>query len=196
MKKTWRRRNYFIKKELQGKYIFAFFLFVIVGSGVFAAILSMLTADTLTVVYKNYDLRIGKTPLILLREILSAHWIFVVLAGLVVVVLAMFFTHRLAGPLFRFERSVGEMVKGNFAFRIHLRKRDEGKELAESMNQLMDMISSNVQEMRRLSDEIGDRLSQAGSEKQDNVEATVKEAGTLNRRLREILYRFKLDNDE
>ena len=45
MGKTWRRRNYFIKKELQGRYIFSFFLFVILGSIIFSLIFSMLSAD-------------------------------------------------------------------------------------------------------------------------------------------------------
>lgn len=199
MKKKWRRRNYFIKKELQGRYIFTFFLFVIAGSIVFTLIFSMLTSDTLTIAYKDYNLRIGKTPLILLREILGAHWIFIVTAALVVVVLSMFFTHRLAGPLFRFEKSVEEMVKGNFDFEIHLRKKDEGKELAETMNRLIDMISSSVKEMRGLTDKIGDRLAEADRSDDQTKECTgtaagIKEARALNQRLREILYQFKIKN--
>lgn len=201
MKKTWRRRNYFIKKELQGKYIFAFFLFVILGSVIFSLIFSMLSADTLTIAYKDYDLQIGKTPLILVREILSAHWIFIVTAGLAVVVLSMFLTHRFAGPMFRFEKSVEEMVKGNFDFKIHLRKKDEGKELAEALNQLIDVISSDVKEMRRLTDEIRDRLAESGraddsAKESSEVGAGLKEVDALNQRLREILYRFKIKNNE
>lgn len=201
MKKTWRRRNYFIKKELQGKYIFAFFLFVILGSVIFSLIFSMLSADTLTIAYKDYDLQIGKTPLILVREILSAHWIFIVTAGLAVVVLSMFLTHRFAGPMFRFEKSVEEMVKGNFDFKIHLRKKDEGKELAEALNQLIDVISSDVKEMRRLTDKIRDRLAESGraddsAKESSEVGAGLKEVDALNQRLREILYRFKIKNNE
>ena len=199
MKKRWRRRNYFIKKELQGRYIFTFFLSVIAGSVVFTLIFSMLASDTLTIAYKDYNLRIGKTPLILLREILAAHWIFIVIAAIVVVVLSMFFTHRFAGPLFRFEKSAEEMVKGNFDFDIHLRKKDEGKELAEIMNRLIDMISSSVREMRGLTDEIDDRLAEAGrsgdqTKESKGTEAGIKETRVLNQRLREILYQFKIKN--
>ncbi len=201
MGKTWRRRNYFIKRELQGRYIFSFFLFVILGSIIFSLIFSMLSADTLTIVYKNYDLQIGKTPLILLREILGAQWIFIATAGLAVVVASMFLTHRFAGPMYRFERSVEEMVKGNFDFRIHLRKKDEGKELAEGINQLIGMISSDVKEMRRLADQIEARLAEAcisDSDRKEDKEITAKirEAAALNQKLREMFYRFKIKNNE
>ena len=111
MERTWKRRNYFIKRELQGKYIFSFFIFVITGSIIFTIIFSLLSADTLTVVYDNYNLQIGKTPSVLLREILSANWIFIVAGGLTVAVLSMFLTHRFAGPLFRFEKSIDEMTQ-------------------------------------------------------------------------------------
>ena len=201
MKKTWRRRNYFIKKELQGKYIFIFFLAVILGGVVFSLIFTMLSADTLTIAYKNYDLTIGKTPSILLREILGTNWIFVLTAGLVVVVVSMFLTHRFAGPMFRFEKSVEEMLKGNFDFRIRLRKNDEGKELAEMMNRFIDMFSSSVKEMRHLSDEIGARLAEADRSdvpgtSHAHADTPIKEADALNQRLREILYRFKITNNE
>ncbi|MFA6056485.1 MAG: hypothetical protein WC769_14055, partial [Thermodesulfovibrionales bacterium] len=90
MNRTWKRRNYFIKKDLQGKYIFSFFIFMVAGSIIFTLILSLLSSDTMTIVYDNYKLQIGKTPLILMKEILSAQWIFVVAGGFLVVVLSMF----------------------------------------------------------------------------------------------------------
>jgi methyl-accepting chemotaxis protein len=197
MKRAWRRRNYFIKKDLQGRYIFSFFLFVIAGGVIFTLIFSLLSANTLSIAYEDYSLRIGKTPVILLKEILSANWIFIVAAGVFVVVLSMFLTHRFAGPMFRFEKSVGEMMRGNFDFQIHLRKKDEGKELAEMMNELTRMVSSSVGEMRRLSDEIGVVLAAARkaiTEAKGIQEADLKlnEAGTLNGRLREILAYFKI----
>jgi methyl-accepting chemotaxis protein len=201
MKKTWRRRNFFIKKDLQGKYIFAFFLFVVGGSIIFTLIFSMLSANTLTITYKDYDLQIGQTPLMLLREILSAHWIFIITAGLAVVVVATFITHRFAGPMFRFEKSVEEMLNGSFDFQIRLRKKDEGKELAEKINQLIDMISSRMNEMKRLNNKIGDCLAEARQSDDQIKELTetadgIKEARALNQKLREILSQFKIKNDE
>jgi methyl-accepting chemotaxis protein len=201
MKRTWRRRNYFIKKELQGKYIFSFFILVITGSILFTLIFSLLSFDTLTIVYKNYNLQIGKTPLILLKEILGAHWIFIFTAGLAVVIISMFLTHRFAGPMYRFEKSLEEMIRGNFNFEIRLRKKDESKELARMMNQLMSMLSSKLKEMRHLTDEINSNLTDASksvnqSEEGKKAAIEMDKASVLTRRLSDILYSFQIKNEE
>src|SRR5438309_11848334 len=51
-------------------------------------------------------------------------------------VLSIYLTHRLAGPLFRFEQAARELIRGNLALRIRLRKRDELHELAGLLNQV------------------------------------------------------------
>jgi methyl-accepting chemotaxis protein len=201
MKRTWRRRNYFIKKDLQGKYIFSFFIFVITGSILFTLIFSLLSFDTLTIVYKNYNLQIGKTPFILLKEILGAHWIFIFTAGLTVVIISMFLTHRFAGPMYRFEKSLEEMIRGNFNFEIRLRKKDDGKELARMMNQLISMLSSKLKVMRHLTDEINSTLANASgsvnqSEEGKKAAIDMDKANVLTRRLSDLLYSFQIKNEE
>jgi methyl-accepting chemotaxis protein len=201
MNRTWKRRNYFIKKDLQGKYIFSFFIFVVAGGIIFTLILSLLSSDTMTIVYDNYKLRIGKTPLMLMKEILSAQWIFIVAGGFMVVILSMFLTHRFAGPIFRFEKSMEEMTKGNLNFRIYLRAKDEGKELAEKINILIDMLSSNIKEMRRLSEEVNNKLTDANNSLKENKEGKetaldIEIAGDLNRRLHEILQKYTVKDDK
>ncbi|MFA6054591.1 MAG: methyl-accepting chemotaxis protein, partial [Thermodesulfovibrionales bacterium] len=151
--------------------------------------------------YDNYKLQIGKTPLILMKEILSAQWIFVVAGGFLVVVLSMFLTHRFAGPIFRFEKSIEEMTKGNLNFRIYLRAKDEGKELAEKINILIDMLSSNIKEMRRLSEEVNNKLTDANNSLKENKEdketaLDIEIAGDLNRRLHEILRKYTVKDDK
>jgi methyl-accepting chemotaxis protein len=200
MKRTWRRRNYFIKKDLQGRYIFSFFIFVIFGVIIFTLIFSLLSANTLTVVYEDYSLRIGKTPFILIKEILRADWIFVVTAGLSLVIISMFLTHRFAGPMYRFEKSVEEMLGGNFDFQIRLRKKDEGKELAAMMNQLISTISSNLREMRDLTDAIELKLKDASEtvgqiEQGKEMSLKLTEARDLTARLGAILQAHKIKND-
>jgi methyl-accepting chemotaxis protein len=201
MNRTWRRRNYFIKKDLQGKYIFSFFIFVVAGSIIFTLIFSLLSSNTMTIVYDNYKLQIGRTPLMLMKEILSAQWIFIVAGGFLVVILSMFLTHRFAGPLFRFEKSIEEITKGNLNFLIYLRAKDEGKELAEKINILIDMLSSNIKEMRRLSEEVNNKLTDANNSLKENREGKetsldIEIAGDLNRKLHEILRKYTVRDDK
>lgn len=197
MKRNWRRRNYFIKRELQGRFIFSFFVFVIAGGFFLTFIFSLLSADTLTIVYKNDTLQLGKTPLVLFKEILGAHWIFLVTGGLLVVVASMFLTHRVAGPIYRFEKSLEEMNRGNFALDIRLRSKDEGKEVARMLNELNTMLSHNLGEIRELAEGISAHLAQVrGAKANTPAGEDLDKAIVQNEKLRDILNAFKLKHDD
>ncbi|MEW5746969.1 MAG: hypothetical protein AB1805_16185 [Nitrospirota bacterium] len=189
-----KRRHYFINKELQGKYTFYFFLMVTLGSIAFTVIFSLLASDSLTIVYENYDIRLGKTPAMLITEILKAHWIFILASGIIVSVLSIFLTHRFAGPIYRFERSVDEMIRGDVSFDIRLRKHDSGKELAALMNLFTLTLSSKINEMRRLVESADRHIEEtlaklpSGSGRAGDALTRVKE---LNARLRTVLYSYR-----
>jgi hypothetical protein len=91
------------------------------------------------------------------------------------------------------------MVKGNFNFQIRLREKDEGKELAELMNRLITMVSSNIKEMRRLTDEIESRLTiVSGKIRQIQPEEAaieLDEASVIAKKLRYMVDFFKIKND-
>jgi hypothetical protein len=46
------------------------------------------------------------------------------------------FSHRIAGPMYRFEKTVETLTAGDFSIRIKLRKRDEFHQFAEMINNL------------------------------------------------------------
>jgi len=130
----YKRRNYFINKEFQGRYIFNYFLLVTIGSLLFAGVFSFFSSNTLSIAYDNYHLQLGVTPDILFKKILSTQWLFVVFGGGLVVIATLLLTHRVAGPLFRFEKTLDEMVGGDISNKIILRQKDEGKDLAQKIN--------------------------------------------------------------
>jgi methyl-accepting chemotaxis protein len=190
MEKKWKRRNFFIKKELQGKYIFSFFIFVIFSSVLYAAIFSMLSADSLTIVYKDSNLTLGQTPHILFAEILKANWLLILSGGILGVVIAMFLTHRFAGPIYRLEQSVQKMSDGNLAFDVTLRKNDDGKELAAALNGFKEDLAARIGSMSELSDAIDSNLKRATDsvpEGQDTALSILSETKSLNEKLRKIL---------
>lgn len=158
--RPYKRRNYFIKKNFQGKLILGYFLFMVGGCFLFAVILAALSADTLTVVYQNNDLQLGQTPLMLLKQILAAYWIFIIVGGGIIIVAAMLITHRTAGPIFRLERAVNHMVSGRLDDVINLRKNDEGKEIAAKLNQFNRELSEKIRQVGNCSKKIDALLGQ------------------------------------
>ncbi len=166
-----KRRNYFIKKNFQGKLILSYFLFMVAGCLVFAVMLSVLSSGSMTMVYQDNNLQIGQTPFMLLKQILTAHWIAIIVGGILVVIGAMFITHRLAGPIFRLERAANNMLNGNLDDVIYLREKDEGKELAGLLNRFNEELSGNIKEIKKRSQNIDDLLAQYSSLDQEKISA-------------------------
>lgn len=144
MNKPYKRRNYFIKKDFQGKLILGYFLFVMGGCLLFIIMLGIISADTLTISYTDHDLQLGQTPMMLIKNVVAANWVLIVIGGTFLVLAAMLITHRIAGPLYRFEMALDNMVAGRLNDFIHLRENDSGKELAEKINTFNKKLSATI----------------------------------------------------
>jgi methyl-accepting chemotaxis protein len=159
-KNGYKRRNYFVKKNFQGKLILGYFLFMVGGCLLFTAVLAAFSADTLTIVYQNHDLQMGQTPLMLMKKVLMAHWIFVIVGGGLLVIAATFITHRMAGPQFRFEKALDNMINGRLDDIIYLRKKDEGKDLAAKLNLFNKVLSAKIGIIDKKAKIVDDLLTQ------------------------------------
>jgi methyl-accepting chemotaxis protein len=140
----YKRRNYFVNKEFQGRTIFNYFILATLGSILFMAVFSFFSSNTLSITYDNYHLQLGVTPGILFQKILSTQWVFIVLGGVVVVFVTLILTHRVAGPFFRFEKTLDAMVDKDLSDTIVLRKKDEGKNLAEKINTFTRILQNDL----------------------------------------------------
>ncbi|MFH1406541.1 MAG: HAMP domain-containing protein [Candidatus Omnitrophota bacterium] len=49
-------------------------------------------------------------------------------------------SHRLAGPVYRLEKELDKVGKGDFSVRIKFRKKDELQELAQHLNKVLDHL--------------------------------------------------------
>ncbi|MCL5023251.1 MAG: methyl-accepting chemotaxis protein [Nitrospirae bacterium] len=147
--RAWRRRNYFVRRDFQGKFILKFFLAILVSAFVFTSLLSIFSAHTITVTYEDSYLRLDRTPKALFLQTIRAYGVYILLLGVGVSVVSLFLSHRIAGPLYRFEKSAEEITKGNLSFRIRLRKKDEGKELAGRMNTMIETLSDRLADIGR-----------------------------------------------
>ena len=198
--KRYKRKKYFIKKNFQGKLILGYFLFMVVGCLVFMLALSYLVSDSMTVVYSNNDLQIGQTPFMLFKQLIAANWIVIVLGAAMVVVVATRITHRVAGPMFNLERSLDFMISGRLDNVIHLRKNDEGKELAAKINHFNAELSSEMKTLQKRSRNIQELLSNYAvlnpeKRSQDDLESILASIQKQNQMISEIVNQYKLLDD-
>lgn len=194
-----RRKTYFIKGGGQGKLIANFLTLIFIGGIAFTTIFSFLAVDTFTFLYKTYDLQPGKTSFFLLKEIIKEQWLIIILGAAVIIITAIFLTHRFAGPIFRFEKTLSEMINGNLDIEIRLRKKDECKDLARLINQFNNQLSSNIIELKQLSENIEKSLSEISQsippEKKDDL-PQIENLRGFNGRFMEILASYKVKKIE
>ena len=69
MDKGYKRRNFFIKRDFQGRLILGYFLFVTGGCLFFIVLLGLFSADSLTIAYNNHDIQFGQTPFMLMKSV-------------------------------------------------------------------------------------------------------------------------------
>ncbi|MBC7690432.1 MAG: methyl-accepting chemotaxis protein [Methylotenera sp.] len=62
----------------------------------------------------------------------------------VTAVLALFFSHRTAGPLYHFKRVFNEIENGNRSARVRLRPKDDFQAVAMAFNAMMDSIEGKA----------------------------------------------------
>lgn len=141
---SYKRRQYFINKEFQGRTIFNYFILLALGSFLFVGIFSFFSANTLSIVYDNYHLQLGTTPGILFKKMLSTQWLFIVIGGIVIIFITLRLTHRVAGPFFRFEKALTQMMDHDISKKIILRQKDEGKALAQKLNEFNSGLSRQL----------------------------------------------------
>jgi len=127
------RRNYFIDRNLQTRYIVLMVLVLIVHTlivlaAVFSPYILMLSFD-----YPP-DTRTEAAQAFLLVH--GNAW--PVIGGFIIFVgfLTLFVTHRIAGPIFRIKRGIRDLADGRLNETIHLRKKDEFQDIAEELNAL------------------------------------------------------------
>jgi methyl-accepting chemotaxis protein len=155
-----KNRNFFINKDLQGKMILSIFVAVLGSCLVFILLFGLFSADTMTIIYSDNSLQMGQTPIMLLKKAIAANWVFLIIGGTLLVILAMIGTHRIAGPLFRFEKALDNMERGNLNDTIHLRSKDEGKDLAHKINNFNKLLSEKILDINKHSMAVNDLINQ------------------------------------
>jgi len=137
-----RRRQYIIKKGLQFRYIglvfgLALIASLVTGWTVFATGWHFL-GEKLASVYPQgrliYVLR--ATNLALLRNLLFI--------SPLIFILGLLFSHRIAGPVYRIEKTLGDISKGNLGLKIRLREGDELVDLAYMINNLVEKFNETI----------------------------------------------------
>jgi len=153
----YRRKRFYIQRMFQAKFILAFLMLVIIGS-IISGIIFYTKANTyLGYQYGMAHLKLQKTGEILQPALFVSYGIGIVLIGIATIFLTIFISHKVAGPLYRFERSAEEIGKGNLTLVTRIRETDQAKDLADALSRMTNElrtklldIDSNAKEILRV----------------------------------------------
>ncbi|GEM_PF-2922946 len=132
-----RRRKLIVNKKTQTRMVVTITFLPILGLVAATLAVGFLTGKVLD------EARQAEVALPTLSPLFIALFSFILAAGVVVVIQALRYSHKIAGPTFRLVRSLKSIRNGDLSFRVKLRKGDELTEIAEEVNRLMDWLADH-----------------------------------------------------
>jgi len=133
-KPYFRRRHYFIKKDFQFGFILKFCVLILLGVIISTGLIFLFSQDTLTSSFDQSRLEIKTTAFAILPAAIYTNLITLGLITIATVIVTLFVSHKLAGPMFRFEADLKIIGNGDLTKIIRLRKKDQFMTLVDSLN--------------------------------------------------------------
>lgn len=139
-----KRRNYFINRKFQASFAVKFMVLLLVEILLIAGLFAYISGNTLTTGYSDSVLTIERTSSYFLFPMVIIVVMTAVGIGIAGMVMFILLSHRMAGPLYRFEKDLTEISRGNLSKRITLRKTDEFTSLKEVINTVMSNFDGKI----------------------------------------------------
>ena len=134
VKRSHRRKQYFVKKQFQIGFILKFCILILIGTLISTGLLFLFSKGTLTSSFQDSRLVIKNTASAILPAVLYTNLITLGLIILATIFVTLFISHRIAGPLFRFEEELKRIGEGDLTMNIKLRKKDQITAVADDLN--------------------------------------------------------------
>lgn len=189
MTRGYRRRNYFIKKSFQSRFILKLVLVSSLWSLLSIALFNFLAYKKIDSILFSMRLPAKSTGSIFFKEVLYAN-----ITALIFIVLTFFLTSRgiynkIVRSLFRIRVDIMRFAKGDLGSRIQMSHEDEFKDFAETLNGmavdlhqkfsdikvLLDHITGTVTKLRASSEGDNRTLFQDILRQLDEMEKKIKE---------------------
>lgn len=144
-----KRQSYFVQREFQLKFILKFCILLLIGIVISTGLLLLFSRGTLTSSFEQSRLTIEDTASAILPVAVYVNLVTLGLISLAAIGVTLFVSHKLAGPLFRYERELNQIGSGDLTKDIQIRKNDQIRALASSLNQMTASLHEKVLLIRK-----------------------------------------------
>ncbi|MBN3040576.1 MAG: methyl-accepting chemotaxis protein [Candidatus Omnitrophica bacterium] len=148
MRDIFKRRNYFIDKKFQTKFIVKFCLIVVVSSALIVGGILYLSQNSNTVAIENTKVVVKRTSDFILPIVIITLAAVSLLSGITVFILTLLISHKISGPLFRLQREITSLASGDFRRNFRIRGDDQLQELSRSLDDMCKSLRNSNLEIR------------------------------------------------
>ncbi|KPK39385.1 MAG: hypothetical protein AMJ78_08595 [Omnitrophica WOR_2 bacterium SM23_29] len=139
-----RRRNYFIDKSFQFKFIIKFCTLIIIASLLTGSLIYYFNQKTTTVAFERLKVVIKSTSSFIFPIVLQILIIVTLLVGMGTVLVTLFTSHKIAGPLYRLKAELEKIKNGDLSSPIQIRTGDQLQKVASEFNDTRLRLKNSV----------------------------------------------------
>jgi len=194
----YKRRNYYINKAFQSEFILKFCGLVMLGSALFGIILYMFSKNTLTTSFENSRLVIKSTADYIFPGLLFGGLLVAVFTAIAAGLVVMLMTHRIAGPMYRFEKYINDIGSGKLYSDLKIRQKDQFQNMVDALNKMTGDLKMGLGEVNIVSaklDKLIEELSNSSTREillKEDIKRIVSELKKDKQSLSKALEYFKI----
>lgn len=155
-----KRREIYVDHIFQNKFIVQFCGFIFLSVLVLSAILLFQVKDTTITAFVDSRLVIVDSSDFLIDALVGFGLIGVLIVAFGGLLVAVTFSHKIAGPLVNILRNIHQAANGSFNRSIKLRNQDEMVSLAEGLNDMFTETYGRIKRLKELSSELDVQIAQ------------------------------------
>ena len=168
------RKNYFIDKNFQLKFILKFCIIVVVASLAIGGLLLYLASNSTTVAIENTRVTVKTTADFILPFIIQTLLLVTAFTAICVVFLTLFVSHSIAGPLYRLKKEIEKISQGDLTANFQVRTNDQMKSLAVSLTIMSDYLKGKLASFKKEISELNKDIENLPEGAKQKIEAKLK----------------------
>lgn len=143
------RKHFYIDKRFQNDFIIKFCSLVVAGALLTIVLLYWLSHNSTSVSIINSRVVVMTTADFILPLLIQTVLVVTAAVSVAVIIVLIFKTHKIVGPLYRFRQSFKDVSQGNLSDQVRLRRDDQLLETVEEFNAMTSALRARVLDIQK-----------------------------------------------
>jgi methyl-accepting chemotaxis protein len=154
----YRRRRYIVSSGFQWRFVLGFVAVALMGSVVATALFNSFALKRLEELRWSASVAVQSTGEVLKPLFICANLFSLLFVAVLLVITGVLMMRKVHGPLYRIAQDLKIIGEGNLSSAIILRKRDEFRDVAVALNEMLETLRVRFGELRERYEEISQQL--------------------------------------